>query len=68
VRRLLGIGFCGTDATRWNTVADIVLGPGTEQPPAGWTSMGQARGRSQRPSLRTSDYVRSARMASPADR
>ena len=42
------------------TVADIVLGPGTEQPPAGWTSMGRARGRSQRPSLRTSDYLRRA--------
>ncbi len=27
--------FRGTDATRWNPVVDIVLGPGTEQPPAG---------------------------------
>ena len=67
VRRLLGIGFRGTDATRWNTVADIVLGPGTEQPPAGWASMGQARGRSQRPSLRTSDYLRRASALRLAD-
>jgi 2-polyprenyl-6-methoxyphenol hydroxylase-like FAD-dependent oxidoreductase len=45
VRKLLGVGFPGTDATRWNTVADVMLGAGTARPPTGWTSMGQARRR-----------------------
>jgi 2-polyprenyl-6-methoxyphenol hydroxylase-like FAD-dependent oxidoreductase len=36
-------GFPGTDATRWNSVADVMLGAGTARPPAGWTSMGAAR-------------------------
>ncbi|MDN3359499.1 FAD-dependent monooxygenase [Actinomadura sp. DC4] len=45
VRKLLGVDFPGTEATRWNTVADVVLGAGTAQPPTGWTSMGQARRR-----------------------
>ncbi|GAB2850628.1 FAD-dependent monooxygenase [Actinoallomurus bryophytorum] len=45
VRKLLGVAFPGTDATRWNTVADVILGAGTARPPAGWSSMGQARRR-----------------------
>ncbi|MBK3581076.1 FAD-dependent monooxygenase [Streptomyces sp. MBT65] len=43
IRKLLGTGFPGTDATRWNTVADVVLGAGTAAPPTVVTRMGQAR-------------------------
>ncbi len=45
VRKLLGVGFPGTEASRWNTVADVVLNPGTAALPTGWTSMGEARRR-----------------------
>ncbi|MFD4562153.1 FAD-dependent monooxygenase [Streptomyces sp. NPDC058469] len=43
VRKLLGVGFSGTDATRWNTVADVVLEAGSAAPPSAVTRMGQAR-------------------------
>jgi 2-polyprenyl-6-methoxyphenol hydroxylase-like FAD-dependent oxidoreductase len=43
VRRTLGIPFPGTDATRWNTIADVELSAGTAQPPRRWTSLRQTR-------------------------
>jgi 2-polyprenyl-6-methoxyphenol hydroxylase-like FAD-dependent oxidoreductase len=43
VRKLLGVAFHGTEATQYNTITDVILGAGTEQPPTGWTSMRQAR-------------------------
>jgi 2-polyprenyl-6-methoxyphenol hydroxylase-like FAD-dependent oxidoreductase len=45
VRKLLGVGFPGTAATRWNTVADVVLGPGTAQPPVTLARFGEGRRR-----------------------
>ncbi|HEV7962704.1 MAG TPA: FAD-dependent monooxygenase [Actinoplanes sp.] len=41
--KLLGVAFHGTEATQYNTITDVILGAGTEQPPTGWTSMRQAR-------------------------
>lgn len=43
VRKLLDVSFQGTEATRYTTIADVTLGAGTEQPPTGWTSMGETR-------------------------
>lgn len=43
VRRLLRDPFPGTDATRYTTIADVILGAGTAEPPTRWTSMGQTR-------------------------
>jgi 2-polyprenyl-6-methoxyphenol hydroxylase-like FAD-dependent oxidoreductase len=40
VRKLLGVEFAGTDATRWTVVADVVCGPATAQPPVGWSLAG----------------------------
>ncbi len=40
VRKLLGVEFTGTDATRWTAVADVVCGPGTVRPPVGWSLAG----------------------------
>lgn len=45
VRKLLHVAFPGTEAKHFTTVADIVLLPGTSQPPQGWTTMGQTRRR-----------------------
>ncbi|WP_442930824.1 FAD-dependent monooxygenase [Micromonospora sp. NBC_00421] len=42
VRKLLGVEFAGTDATRWTAVADVVCGPGAAQPPVGWSLAGMA--------------------------
>jgi 2-polyprenyl-6-methoxyphenol hydroxylase-like FAD-dependent oxidoreductase len=43
VRKLQGDSFSGTDATRYTTIADVILGPGVAEPPTRWTSMGQTR-------------------------
>ncbi|MFD1674775.1 FAD-dependent monooxygenase [Alicyclobacillus fodiniaquatilis] len=43
VRKLLGDPFPGTDATRYTTIADVILGAGTAEPPTLWASMGQTR-------------------------
>ncbi|WP_326686964.1 FAD-dependent monooxygenase [Streptomyces sp. NBC_01795] len=45
VRELLGVEFPGTEATRYTTITDVVLGAGTEEPPTGWTTMGRTRRR-----------------------
>jgi 2-polyprenyl-6-methoxyphenol hydroxylase-like FAD-dependent oxidoreductase len=45
VRKLLGVEFPGVEATHYNTVADIVLGPGTADLPDGATRIGEARRR-----------------------
>lgn len=43
VRKLLGAPFPGTDATRYTTIADVLLRAGTAKPPTQWASMGQTR-------------------------
>lgn len=45
VRKLLGVAFPGTTATQYTTIADVVLGAGTQEPPTGWTPMGSTRRR-----------------------
>jgi 2-polyprenyl-6-methoxyphenol hydroxylase-like FAD-dependent oxidoreductase len=45
VRKLLGVGFPGTAATRYTTIADVVLGAGSEEPPVDWAPTGSMRRR-----------------------
>lgn len=48
IRKLVGDPFPGTDATRFSTIADVFLGPGTSELPIAWptgrgASFGQGR-------------------------
>jgi 2-polyprenyl-6-methoxyphenol hydroxylase-like FAD-dependent oxidoreductase len=45
VRKLLGVGFPGTEATRYSTVADLVLDAGAAHLPTAATRIGEARRR-----------------------
>jgi FAD binding domain-containing protein/aromatic ring hydroxylase-like protein len=49
VRKLIGVAFPGTEPTRHATIADVLLGAGTEEPPTSWTSMEMGGARRQGP-------------------
>lgn len=45
VRKLLGVGFPGTEPTHYTTLADVVLDAGTAALPTGWVPLGNTRRR-----------------------